>query len=155
MPSEVETLCQLLRQLLWEQAPANDVLQVRWLQQPIAKGGFGSGGANLTVVSAAGVAVSTTFTGFPRLTKSVLLQNLSDTKAIHYWFTTSPTPPANGYSNLPAATVLPLLFVRGDQLPAFTFVPDPTSTDAGLELTIFFYNPKKAPGPQHAPFPDP
>ncbi|MGI0067773.1 MAG: hypothetical protein ACREB9_05070, partial [Thermoplasmata archaeon] len=113
--------------------------------------GFGAGGNSLVVATNTGQAVPTQVTAIPLLARSVLLRNLSATNAIIYWFSKALAPPADGYSTLPALGTV-AVDLRADQAPGLTFMPDPASTDAGLEVLITYYDPALGPGPQVPPF---
>ncbi len=147
----LQTLCQLIQQQLWVQSPANAVKQVRYSQVAPPANAFGSGGSNLVVVNGLGNAVATQIVPVPPGVRSILLRNLSATKTLIYWTGPSQTPPSSAYSTLPANGTV-AIDIRADVLDGLWFMPDPTSTDAGLEALMTYFDPTKAPGPQVAPF---
>src|SRR5487761_1873836 len=136
---DLTTLCSLLRQLAWELAPANAVSQQRYTQVAVGSStGFGAGGGNLSVTQN-GTAIATRVAPIPAGTRSMLLRNLSASKNLLWWTANTASPPANGYNTLASAGVV-AIDVRADMLPVLYVMPDPTSTDAGVEVTFSYYD---------------
>lgn len=133
--------CQLEATIAWLLTPPNDHKQMRWQQTAVAGSGFGTGGQNLSVKDGSGNAKTFQVKPLPENIRTLTYRNLSTSTTVLYWYTDAKSPPANAYETLPASAV-----VSEDvwNIEALTFMPDPTATDAGFEIKIGFYNPKKA-----------
>ena len=130
--------CSALAALTWIQHPANNKVIVRY--QQTAAGGvtnYGAGGANLPVTGPQGAAIAQQVGTIPPNLRSWLIRNLSILKTILYWTTDAKTPPANQYETLPAGGFI----ARDEQIQYLSFMPDPTSTDANVEIEFDYYDP--------------
>ena len=130
--------CAAIAAQTWINHPANNKVVLRW-QQTAAGGStaFGVGGSNLPVTGPGGAAIATQATNIPVNLRSWLIRNQSASKTVLYWTTNSKAPPNNAYETLAAGGFV----ARDEQIAYLFFMPDPTSTDASVEVEFDFYDP--------------
>jgi hypothetical protein len=128
-------------------APPNNVKIYRATQAAASGSGFGAGGQNLQVVGPNGMAVGTQVPSAPLNVKTVIIRNLSASTTLLYWFGPAGqvSPPADAYAVLAANGVI-AVDMRSDAAPYLIVMPDPTASDAGVEVGWYFYDPTRAPG---------